>query len=297
MNVVECSELTKLHGSTKALDDLTLTIKENTITGLIGRNGAGKTTLLKILAGYWKETTGDISVFSKRPFNNLHVSANAILIDDQMQFPESLTLLEILKQGEHFFEKWDMDLAKRLFNYFSFDERQFHKNLSKGKKSTFNVVFGLATRCALTMFDEPTTGMDAAVRKDFYRALLKDYLSFPRTLMISSHHLEEIEDILEDVLLIEKGRKHLHLPIDELRGYAVGLSGKTAIVEQWIYDKEVLFRNQIGEDHSYVVVKNDMTVDSAKQMGIEVSFITLSDLCVYLTNQTKGGIDDVFNKR
>lgn len=295
MNIIECKQLTKSHGYLKALDQISLTVQENKITGLIGRNGAGKTTLLKILAGYWRETSGEIKVFSEKPFDNLNVSSNTILVDDQMKFSESLTLMEILEQGQRFYEKWDMNFAKRLFDYFSFQEKQLHKNLSKGKKSTFNVIFGLASRCALTMFDEPTTGMDAAVRKDFYRALLKDYLAHPRAIIISSHHLNEIEDLLEDVLLIDQGKQYLHLPIEDLQEYALGLTGKTAIVKQWIANKEILFISRIGEDSSYVVVKNDFfPMDQAKKLGIEISSVNPSDLCVYLTSQTKGGIDDVF---
>src|SRR5699024_4202083 len=285
MNIIECKELTKSDGKLQALDHLTLSIEENKIRGLIGRNGAGKTTLLKILTGYMSETTGHAEVFTERPYNTLTVSANSIFIDDQMEFSETLTLIEILEEGERFYENWDMNFAKRLFRYFSFDERQIHKNLSKGKKSTFNVIFGLATRCALTMFDEPTTGMDAAVRKDFYRVLLKDYLAHPRTMIISSHHLDEIEDLLEDILLIDQGKKFLHLPIEEMQEYALGLTGKTAIVEQWIANKEVLFTSRIGEDNSYVVVRNDFfPIEQIKKLGFEVSAVMPSDLCVYLTN-------------
>src|SRR5690625_6582298 len=101
------------------------------------------------------ETTGHAEVFTERPYNNLTVSANSIFIDDQMEFSETLTLIEILEEGERFYENWDMNFAKRLFTYFSFDERQIHKNLSKGKKSTFNVIFGLATRCALNVLFFP----------------------------------------------------------------------------------------------------------------------------------------------
>lgn len=295
MNVIECESVIKKQGRLKALNELSFTIMENTITGLIGRNGAGKTTLLKILAGFWEETTGDVRVFSERPFNNIFVSANTIYVDDQMNFPTTLTLIEILKEAERFYEKWDRQLAKRLFDYFSFHPNHIHSNLSKGKKSTFNMIVGLASRCALTMFDEPTSGMDTAVRKDFYRALLKDYLAHPRTIIISSHHLEEIEDLLEDVLLMDRGKKLLHLPMDELKEYAVGLTGRTEIVRQWIRDEEVLYTKEIGLNTSYVVVKQDSyPLEEAKRLGIDVTPVSSSDLFVYLTNKTMGGIDDVF---
>ncbi|WP_087974401.1 ATP-binding cassette domain-containing protein [Oceanobacillus rekensis] len=295
MNVIECEGLTKKQGQLKALNDLSFSIKENTITGLIGRNGAGKTTLLKILAGYWRQTVGDVNVFEESPFNNLFVSANTIYVDDQMNFPRVLTLPEILKEAERFYEKWDQNFAERLFDYFSFYPNQTHSQLSKGKKSTFNMIVGLASRCALTMFDEPTTGMDAGVRRDFYRALLKDYLVHPRTIIISSHHLDEIEDLLEDVLLIDQGRMFLHLSMDELKEYAVGLSGRTEVIMQWTSNLEVLHTKQVGENTTYSVVKNNsFPLVQAKQLGVEVSPVSASDLCIYLTSRMKGGIDNVF---
>ncbi|WP_368653870.1 ATP-binding cassette domain-containing protein [Ornithinibacillus sp. 4-3] len=296
MSVIECKNLTKVYKDFRALDELNCTINEKTITGLIGRNGAGKTTLLKILAGYLSETSGEVHVFSERPYNNLFVSANSILIDDQVKFSNSLTLMQILEEAERFYEHWDMEFAKRLCNYFSFPKNQHHQFLSKGRKSTFNAIIGLASRCELTMFDEPITGMDAAVRKDFYRALLKDYLEHPRTIILSSHHLDEIEDLLEDVLLIKNGQAFLHLPVEDLKEYAVGLTGRTEVVQQWMYDKEVLYKNQISPDYTYVVVKNNFPIEKAKQLGIEVSSVSPSDVCIYLTNETKGGIDDVFSK-
>ena len=288
MKVVACENLIKTQGQLKTLNDVSFSIEENTITGLIGRNGAGKTTLLKILAGFWRGTSGDVKVFAESPFNNLLVSANAINIDDQMDFSTALTIKEILDEAGRFYEKWDRDLAQRLFDYFSFHPKQIHQNLSKGKKSTFNMIIGLASRCALTMFDEPTTGMDTAVRKDFYRALLKDYIAHPRTIIISSHHLEEVEDLLEDVLLLESGKKHLHLPMDVLKEYAVGLTGRTEIILQWTYHKEIIYQKNMDHDTTYVVVKNDyFPLEQAKRLGIKISPVPASDLCVYLTNKTK----------
>ncbi len=168
MTVIDCQDLRKKYKRMAALDGITFQLKNQKITGLIGRNGAGKTTLLKILAGFIRKSSGDVEVFSNNPFNNLRVSANSILVDDQMSFPDSLTLADILEVAPDFYKRWDTELANNLFKYFRLNPKQLHSRLSKGNKATFNMIFGLATRCELTMFDEPTNGMDEAVRSDFY---------------------------------------------------------------------------------------------------------------------------------
>jgi ABC-2 type transport system ATP-binding protein len=297
MKVVACENLVKKYGSINALNGISFSIEADKITGLIGRNGAGKTTLLKTIAGYWRETEGEVNVFGMRPFNNLNVSVNSIFVDDMMSFTNTLTLREILDEAANFYPNWDMELALGLLDHFNFNPKQAHHSLSKGKRSTYNMIVGLAAKCPLTIFDEPTTGMDAAVRKDFYRALLKDYIASPRSIIISSHYLDEMEDLLEEVLLIDEGQEKLHLPIDELKEYAVALSGRTAVVMQSIQDKEVFYKRKIDADNYYVVVRNDFEHSDLKRIGINVSTVTPSDLCVYLTDQTKGGIDDVFDKR
>ena len=299
MTVIKCRGLTKIYGRTKALNNLSFEIEENKITGLIGRNGSGKTTLLKIIASYFRETSGEIEVFSEKPFNNLTVSANVIYINDQMNFPTALSLKEILTVSSTFYENWNHELANRLFDYFSFQPNQQYNNLSKGMKSTFNMIVGLSARCALTMFDEPTTGMDAAVRKDFYRALLKDYIDHPRTILLSSHHLDEIEDLIEDILLIKDGKELLHIQIEDLKEYAIGVQGLATDVKEWSKNRKVIYSKNIGLDRMYAVIKK-YDYESEKQQahasGLAITPVSSSDVCVYLTSKTKGGIDDVFIK-
>lgn len=297
MKVVECEGLVKKYGRSNALNNLSFQISENKITGLIGRNGAGKTTLLKIMAGFQKQTSGEIKVFNEQPYNSLFASANSILVDDQMAFPIALNLGEVLDAAAKFYPKWDAGLAKRLFDYFSFRNNQRHSELSKGMKSTFNMIVGLASRCSLTMFDEPTTGMDASVRKDFYRALLKDYIANPRTIIISSHHLEEMEDLLEDILLLKEGQKILHLTVSDLKEYAIGVQGNTSVLADWLEDKEVLYRKTIGMEKSYAVIKYNYTEkikQDARKLDFDLTPVSSNDICIYLTNKERGGIDAVF---
>lgn len=300
MNVIECDGLIKKFGRLKAVNNLSFNIEENKITGLIGRNGAGKTTLLKILAGFLRPSSGNVKVFSENPFNSINVSEKTIFVDDNMVFPATLSLAEVLKEAGRFYKDWDAKLALGLFDYFSLNPRQHHSNLSKGMKSTFNMIIGIASRCPLTIFDEPTTGMDAAVRKDFYRALLKDYVEHPRTIILSSHLLNEIEDILEDIMLIKDGTKCLHMPVLDLKEYAVGVRGKAEAVNGLAATCEIFHHETIGKDSIYVVIKNNLDTQKrqiAKMSGVEISPVNTSDLCVYMTAKTKGGIDGVFNKQ
>lgn len=292
MKVIECQHIKKSYRKIHALEDISFHIEDHKITGLIGRNGAGKTTLLKILAGFIKEDAGQVRVFSNKPFNNLCVSANSILIDDQMCFPDSFTLADILRTAPSFYSKWDKELAERLFNYFNLNPKQQHSKLSTGTRGTFNIIFGLATRCELTMFDEPTNGMDEAVRTDFYRALLKEYIAHPRTFLISSHHLTEIEHLLEDILLIHKGKVVFHKSLDEVKEYAIGIQGPTEEVKKWTSQKEILHTKQLNNQFLYTVVKKDGPMHLE---GVSTKPISASDVCMYVTSDSKGGIDDVFN--
>ncbi len=298
MSIIECRDLTKNYGKIKALNKLSFNTEENTITGLVGRNGAGKSTLLKIMAGYLHKTEGEIKVWGEGPFNNLQVSANMIFIDDNTPMPQTLSLMEILEWGSKLYKNWDMNIARGLLDYFALAPGQFHSHLSSGLKSTFNVIVGIAARCPLTLLDEPTTGMDAAIRKDFYRALLKDYLKQPRTIIVSSHLLNEIQDILEEVLLIREGAKRLHMSISDLKEYGIGLLGKKEVLEKIIQGEEVFHREELGKDTYYYVIRNtlkDQKVQEIKLAGVEIKPVTAEDLCVYLTAGKKGGIDSVFN--
>ena len=299
MDVISCKGLTKNFGRVKAVNDLSFTIEQNRITGLIGPNGAGKTTLLKIIAGFMRASSGQVMVFSENPFNSLKVSSNMIFIDENMKFPPLLSLEEILLSASAFYENWDMELAKGLFDYFSLDPGQQHHNLSKGMKSTFNMIMGLAARCPLTIFDEPTAGMDAGVRKDFYRALLRDYLQKPRNIIFSSHLLNEVEDVLEDILLLQEGRKRLHLPISDLKEFAVALRGKKEVVFDLTAGQEIYYQKSMGKDHCYIVIRRDPAdgiLKKSSTAGVEILPVKADDLCVYLTNRNRGGIDHVFDR-
>lgn len=289
-------EVFKKYRSQNALNSMSFTIKEDKITGLIGRNGAGKSTLLKILAGHLRATSGDVQLYGEHPLNNLKVSSNLIFIEDTMSFPPIFKLSELFEMAKDFFPNWQDDLARKLLAYANISDKNYHHNLSKGQKSTFNLIYGLATRGKVTLLDEPMNGMDEAIRSDMYRAILKEYIAFPRTIIISSHHLQEIEHLIEDVLLINHGQAILHAPLEDVKELLVKLVGNSAKINEYIHSNEIYFekesavnREVVVESTSVASMKNELI-----QEGISIQPVSASEVCKYLTSQRKGGIDDVF---
>lgn len=296
MTIIQCQNVTKSYRSKTIFDELNFTIKENSLTGIIGRNGVGKTTLMKMISGFIQECSGNLEVFSLRPFNNLKVSSNSIFIDDLMPFPANMTMHDILNECRRFYFRWDHTLALRLMDYFSLHPKLKLRVLSKGKRSTFNAIIGIASRSPLTIFDEPTTGMDAVVRKDFYRALLKDYLAHPRTILLSSHHVEEIEHLLEDILLIHNKKVLFHDSITALQETFLHITGKEELLLKHIGRQDVIATKSTGP---YVIwtVKNQLTDDTLEAMRkdhLRISPVPANEAYVALTQKIKGGIDDVF---
>ncbi|SFL92306.1 ATP-binding cassette domain-containing protein [Salibacterium qingdaonense] len=300
MSVIQAEQLTKTYRRKTALDDVSFSIPEHTITGLIGRNGAGKTTLLKTAAGFIRPSAGSLHVDGEPSFDNLQVSANSIFIDESMNWPAALSLGELLQEGKRFYENWDETLPETLFDYFGLNKKDIHKKLSKGKKSTFNMIFGLAARCPVTLLDEPMTGMDAAVRSDMFRVMLKEYIAHPRTIILSSHHVEEVEELLEDVILIDEGRIQLHVSMDDMREKLIGLTGEQTLLTQWTKRHQVLHSASAAAGEEYVIVENDFSEAERREMsqnGITLSTVPPVQAAVYLTAKKERSIDDVLERR
>ncbi|WP_309545278.1 ATP-binding cassette domain-containing protein [Virgibacillus dokdonensis] len=134
MEAIVCEGLTKKQKQLTTLKEVSFSIPENTIVGVVGRNGAGKTTLLKILAGLWRASAGNVHVLGENPFNSLYVSTNTIYISNEMVLPNSLSLSVLLTEAGRFYPRWNDDLARRLVEYFGFRGNDLYTQLSTGKK-------------------------------------------------------------------------------------------------------------------------------------------------------------------
>lgn len=214
-----------------------------------------------------------------------------------MSFSSEINLADILQTAARFYPNWDQTLAQRLFDYFSFRPDQLHGELSKGKKSTFNMIIGLCARTKITIFDEPTTGMDYSVRQDFYRALLKDYIQHPRTIILSSHLLTELETVLETILLIDEGRFVIQESVDQLKEKSYGLTGSEESLNHLPGDVQILHEEKLSGNQVYQVILGDLAEETKLQLekeDVRFSPVSIDDVCMFLTQAKRGGIDHVF---
>ena len=297
MTMIQCEQLAKNFGNHKALQNITCAIESKKIVGIIGRNGAGKSTLLNVLAGYLQPTSGTCHVFGENPFNNIQTAANTIFIDDRLSFSNYLTLGEILTMGADFYPNWQDELAFRLLDYAGLAKKAKHQRLSKGQLATFNLIYGLASRCALTILDEPMNGMDEAIRSDFYRVILKEFIAFPRTILIASHHLQEMESILEEIILIDEGSVVTHASVDELKQQLISLTGPSDALIPLLGNVVIYAEKEIAGLTSVIVEANKLFIleEELQGIGITTTHLSTSDVCKYLTSKGGSDIDAVFD--
>ena len=285
--VVEARNLTKRFGSVRAVDGVSFRIEEHRIYGLLGRNGAGKTTLMSLLTGQEFATGGEIEVFGTSPVENAGVLEQVCFIKESQKYPDDFKVKHVLRTAPWFFPNWDQEFADRLIKDFRLPLDRRMKKVSRGQFSAVGVVVGLASRAPLTFFDEPYLGLDAVARQLFYDRLLEDYAEHPRTVILSTHLIDEVSDLLEHVLVIDEGKLLVDSPADELRGSATTVVGGREAVEKFLGRREVLHRDGVGGLVSITVAGlDDSERAAARAAGLELGKVSLQQLVVRLTTGT-----------
>jgi ABC-2 type transport system ATP-binding protein len=283
--VVEVNDLTKKFGKFTAVDSASFRIEENTIYGLLGRNGAGKTTVMQLLTGQQFASDGTIRVFGESPVENAAVLGNICFIKESQSYPDDFKPRHVFESAPWFFQNWDTECAQRLISDFRVPLNRRIKKLSRGQLSAVGVIVGLASRAPLTFFDEPYLGLDAVARQIFYDRLLEDFGEHPRTVILSTHLIDEVSALLEHVIVIDDGRIIIDENADELRGSATTVSGTRAAVDAFVGSRAVLHRESIGGLTS-VTVENINTADrkAAAAAGLEFGPVSLQQLIVRKTS-------------
>ena len=288
--VVEVRGVTKAYGHQRVLDDVSLTLHENTIHGLLGRNGAGKTTLMRVVTGQ-VFAHGEIRVFGTTPAENAGVLERVCFVSESQPYPDHYRVRHVLAAAAVLFPAWDAAYAESLVADFDLPPERAVRKLSRGMRSALGIVVGLAARAPLTLFDEPYLGLDATARQLFYDRLLADYAENPRTILLSTHLIDEVGDLLEHVSVIDAGRIVLDDDADELRTRAVTVSGPSAAVASFTEGRAVLHLDSMTMLSRAVVADGRRADDDevARRLGLELESVSLQDLVVRTTDHRRKG--------
>lgn len=279
---IEANHLTKQYKENYALKNLTFTLNEPIIYGLLGRNGAGKTTFMEILAGHIRSTSGSITVNNEDPFDNREAMRKICLIKEGDNFQKEMKIKEVLKLCAFFYPKWDVELASQLVDTFKLNRNAKVKTLSKGMSSALGIIVGLASKAPITIFDEPYIGLDAAARKKFYEILIVEYEAEPRMVIFSTHLIDEASQLFEEVLIFQDGALRLQEKAEHLREQTYAVSGPKDIVETYIADKQVMKReNLVGMSKVYIYGVQE----SVLPRGLSEEGVAMEEIMIYLTEK------------
>lgn len=279
---IKVENITKAYRKTKALDDVSFLLNEPKIYGLLGRNGAGKTTFMDILAGYQLPSSGNITVNGKNPFDDGDILQHICLIKEADNFQKDMTVKQILTAYRLFYPNWDQALADRLVKEYKLPTKKRIKNFSKGMLSAVGVIVGIASKAPITIFDEPYIGLDAAARKKFYDTLLEEFELEPRTIIFSTHLIDEVSLLFEEVLILQEGKLILQAETENLRQQACAVTGEVEKVKSFIIDKQVIKTKQIANMMTAFIYGDRK---AAEQSEFQVEGIPIQDLMIYLTEK------------
>src|SRR5947199_4377196 len=216
--VVHVERLSRRFGTTVALDDLSLSVPRGAVFGVVGANGAGKTTLIRHLLGLLRAQAGTVRVFGRDPVTDpVGVLSRVGYLCEENDLPPWMRVRELLRSVRAYYPGWDDDYAEELRSTFALDPAARVRDLSRGQKARAGLLVALAYRPELLILDEPSTGLDPLARRDILAAVLRTVAQEGRTVLFSSHLLDEVERVSDHVALVDRGRVVVQGPLDEVR--------------------------------------------------------------------------------
>ena len=282
MSQIEINGLSKNFGNTEALSNIHLELASNKIYGLLGRNGAGTTTLLNLITNKLFPDSGQILIDGNSTQENDHVQGKIYCMAEKSLHPENMKVKDAFKWTREFYHDFDIAYAKDLAAKFELKIDKKIKTLSTGYASIFKMILALASNAEIILFDEPVLGLDANHRDMFYRELMANYSLRPKTVIISTHLIEEATNLLEDVIILKDGHVLLTSNVAELLSKGFTVCGPTALVDEYIVGKNLLAAEIFGGLKTASLLEESNIADLPK--GLELSKLDLQKLFIHLTN-------------
>lgn len=283
--MIELNNVSFSYDNQHVIKGLTLKEEEPILVGLWGRNGIGKTTLMKLLAGQEKPNQGKVKICGESPYNNDQVLRHICYMQEEHPFSSIWSVKDALRFAAYFHPKWNKRTAEQLLVTFNLDPKMKVLKMSKGMRSALQFIIGLSSYADLTVLDEPTNGLDANMREKMYRALHKSYQEQPRLIILSTHHIEEIQPICESLIVMDNGQIIIHEPIESIREQGLWLAGDKSVIESIAKKEQVLDQMEMGRRMKVMLDQpyNETWIKKAQENGLSIEPTKLQD---FLTRKT-----------
>ena len=289
---ISVAGLSRRYRGQLALDNISFDIEPGSITGLLGRNGAGKTTLMRILVGAEFPSAGSVTMLGASPIKSDALLHRMVFVREDQRYPDyglpgGFKVWHALRAASWFYPDWDAELAEALVADFGLPPGRAVKRLSRGMRSALGIVMGLAARAEVTLFDEPYAGLDPVARQLFYDRMLADYAEHPRTVLLSTHLIDEAAGLLERVVVIDRGKVVLDAAADEVRGSATSVSGSAIAVAEFTAGRRIWDRRRIASQESAVVAGALDEADHARARALHLRLepLTLQQVVVQVAGR------------
>jgi len=286
MSTIEIQNVSKSYGKTVALKNVTATIADGKIYGFLGRNGAGKTTLLNIVTNRIFSDLGQILIDGEPAVENDRAQAKIFYMTEKTLYPKDTRVRDVFRLTRGFYPQFDLSYAAALAERFKLETGKKIGGLSTGYLSIFKLVLTLASNAPVIIFDEPVLGLDANHRDLFYRELLDHYNTFPNTVILSTHLIEEAVGLLEEVIIIKEGEVLITQSVEDLLKLAYTVSGSQENVDRFVTGKRVIREEVLGRFKAATIFQQRSDADQHElvQLGLDLTPARLQELFISLTN-------------
>lgn len=283
MEQLTINNVSKQYGHRKILDNLSFQLAPAKIYGLLGRNGAGKSTLLNIITNRIFPTSGEVKIGDQDINNDDRELGKIYLMSEVDMYTKRTTIKRMMELADEAYENFDFQNAERLLAAFELNPKEFFANLSTGQRTAAKLVVALNVNAEYILLDEPVLGLDANHRDLFYKELIKSFQNKPRTFVLSTHLIEEIQQLVEHVLIINDHQLVEDADVEELLSKAYAISGPAADVDSYTDGLNVLSTEMLGNIKTAYVLDqlDDQRVFSDR---VTIGHYDLQHLFIYLTN-------------
>lgn len=288
MSNIEFKNVNKSFKDKEVIKNISLKINGGKIYGLLGRNGVGKTTLLRLINNREVLTSGEILIDGENVYENQEALSKIYLMEEKNYFEEDMKISKIFKWTKEFYKNFNMDYALNLSKEFNLDINKKIKELSTGYSSILKIILALSSGAEILCFDEPVLGLDVNYRELFYKELLKFYEKTEKTIIIATHLIEEIANIIEEVIILKDGQVIKSGEVEKILSSVYSITGKGHVVKEYLREcvkKDDVVSIEEMASFEKVIILGEKDLSKIKALGLNLEKVELQKLFISLTNK------------